>query len=106
MLKVELKILTISYEKDGIFFVYAPQLDICGYDKSLELAKKSFDITIKEYFLYAIKNGTLYNDLKKHGWRQINDKLKPPTNKSWEAKLKNIKFSQKQQKFDVEIDKI
>ena len=65
---IEAKLDVLSYVEDGVFFVFAPALDLTGYGNSLEEAKTSFEITLQEYFKYTFENKTLDADLRKHGW--------------------------------------
>ena len=65
---IEAKLDVLSYVEEGVFFVFAPALDMTGYGNSLEEAKTSFEITLQEYFKYTLENKTLDADLRKHGW--------------------------------------
>lgn len=63
--------LSVFLFKDGeVYHAYCPELDLVGYDYSEEGAKKSFEIVLKDYFDYALKNGTLDKDLLEHGWKK------------------------------------
>lgn len=54
------------FREDDNFIAYSPALDLSGYGKTEEDARNSFNIVLKEYFDYAINEGTLYEDLKSH----------------------------------------
>ena len=58
----------VLYEEEGVFYVYAPALELCGYDTTEEGAKNSFETVFQEYLKYGVENGTLQDDLKEHGW--------------------------------------
>jgi len=58
-----------EFEEDGVFFVYAPSLDITGYDTTPEGARKSFDIILREFVKFTTSNGTLVKELKRLGWK-------------------------------------
>ncbi len=56
------------FKEDDTYIAYSPALDLSGYGKTEEEARSSFNIVLKEYFDYCIHEGTLYQDLKSHGW--------------------------------------
>lgn len=56
------------FKEDDAFIAYSPALDLSGYGKTEVEARDSFNIVLKEYFDYATREGTLYQDLKDHGW--------------------------------------
>lgn len=66
------------FREDENYIAYSPALDLSGYGKSEEEARQSFDIVLKEYFAYALSEGTLYQDLQKHGWNVHNDQITTP----------------------------
>lgn len=72
IIKVSLDI--VSYKENDIRIVYSPALDLSGYGKTADEAKRSFETTLKEYLLYCVDNATLDADLEKHGWKkQVSD---------------------------------
>ena len=54
-------------EKDA-YIAYCPSLDISGYVLTEDKAKMDFEYMLHEWLKEQIANGTLYNDLKRHGW--------------------------------------
>jgi hypothetical protein len=54
-------------EKD-INFIYSPHLDLTGYGKSFEDARKSFDIVLEDFIDYTINKKTIGKVLLKLGW--------------------------------------
>ena len=58
----------ISFEEDGLTFVYAPALDLTGYGKNEDEAKRSFEITLKEFVKYTDNKSAIVKELEKHGW--------------------------------------
>lgn len=56
------------FKEDDNFIAYSPALDLSGYGKTEDDARASFNIVLKENFDYAIHDGTLWQDLKSHGW--------------------------------------
>ncbi|MDD3688379.1 MAG: hypothetical protein PHE56_16665, partial [Bacteroidales bacterium] len=55
-------------EESGIFFAYAPALDITGYGNSAKEAMSSLDITMTEFLNYTHTKKTIYDELEKLGW--------------------------------------
>ena len=76
--QIHVKVNTISFIEDSIYFIHCPQLDITGYGNSEEDAKKSFQITLGEFLNYAIQKNTLDKELKRLGWKKIKKKYIPP----------------------------
>lgn len=66
------------FKEDDNFIAYSPALDLSGYGKTEDEARESFNLVMKEYFDYGINEGTLYQDLKKHGWNIQHDKCETP----------------------------
>ena len=64
--KVSSELAIFLFREDDNFIAYSPALDLSGYGKIEEDARNSFNIVLKEYFDYAINEGTLYEDLKSH----------------------------------------
>jgi hypothetical protein len=72
----------IIFEEENVIITYCPALDLSGYGSTEEEAKKSFEVTLSEYFRYTVNKKTLATDLIKQGWT-IRKNLKkepiPPT---------------------------
>ena len=66
------------FKEDDNFIAYSPALDLSGYGETEEAARNSFNIVLKEYFDYAISEGTLYEDLKSHGWTFKKHEIETP----------------------------
>ena len=65
----------ISFKEDNVFFVYAPNLDICGYGLTTIEAQDSFIETLKEFISFTTKNKTLEGELKRLGWEKLSTKI-------------------------------
>lgn len=63
---VELNIL--SFEEDGIKYVYSPALDLTGYGNSEDEAMKSFKVMLEEFIHYTENKKTIYKELERLGW--------------------------------------
>ena len=66
--KINSELAIFLFKEDDNYIAYSPALDLSGYGKTEEEARDSFNIVLKEYFDYCINEGTLYQDLKSHGW--------------------------------------
>ena len=60
-----------SYKERDIRIMYSPALDLSGYGKNVDEAKRSFEIVLQEYLRYCTENDTLDADLAKHGWKKV-----------------------------------
>ncbi len=105
MIRIDLQIQIVTYFQKDIYIVYAPELDLSGYDKTLSDAHKSFKIVLEEYFKYTISQGTLIEDLKKQGWTFKDLKLKPPTKQKLKSRLSNLPktFNVLEQNYQIEL---
>ena len=103
MLRIDIQIGIVTYLEDNVYIVFSPELDLSGYDTTLEDAHKSFKIVIDEYFKHTIEEGTLIQDLKKHGWTYNNLKLKRPTKQKLKSKLRHLPktYNELQQNYQI-----
>lgn len=76
--KISSELAIFLFKEDDNFIAYSPALDLSGYGKTEEEARSSFNVVLKEYFDYAINEGTLYEDLQNHGWNLRNHKIETP----------------------------
>ena len=69
----------IQLMKEGAtVVVYCPALDLCGYGKTADEAKKDFDIAFKIFVKETTKHGTLEKALEELGWKKIEAKNQSP----------------------------
>ncbi len=68
-IQVELLILRFQ-DKNEVYYVYAPQLDLTGYGTTEEEADDSFNAVIGDFFDYSIKKKTLDSELRRLGWKK------------------------------------
>jgi hypothetical protein len=101
--KVSGTISTYSYMEDDLFYVYSPELDLAGYDKTKRLAQKSFKIHLDFFFSYSVENNTLAECLTKLGWKKSKSKFEAPSlevlinsNKQYSEVLKKDHFEKEQ----------
>lgn len=56
--------------KDGdAYIAYCPSLDLSGYDTTEEAAKADFEYMLHDWLQEQVGNGTLQEDLARHGWK-------------------------------------
>jgi hypothetical protein len=101
----------IIFEEDNNVITFCPALDLCGYGSTEEEAKKSFEITLSEYFKYTVNKKTLSDDLKKHGWiirKSLKRPAIPPTmehllrnNQDFNRIFNNYNFKKKETTIDI-----
>lgn len=65
---VDLDIEVVTFEEDNLHYCYAPALDVTGYGLNQTEAKKSFEISLGEFFAYTVNKGTLEKVLTEMGW--------------------------------------
>ena len=73
--RVDLNVDVYIWNEDGIYFAYAPALDLTGYDKTEEKAKKSFSQALDLTLSYMHNKDTIFNELERLGWT-VNRKKK------------------------------
>jgi len=67
---VKVKLLLFHFEDENkIHFIYSPHLDLTGYGKRLEEARKSFEIVFEDFVDYTLKKKTLGKVLTDLGWQ-------------------------------------
>ena len=76
---IEIEIDLIEFQEDGLYYMYTPALDLIGYGRTKEEAKKSWDIVMQEYFKYTMNKKTFIEDLENHGWSISKKHLNPPS---------------------------
>lgn len=67
--RVDLDILIVTFIEEGIYYYYAPQLDVYGYGQTETEAKESFEVTLHEFFRYTLNKATLHDELIRLGWK-------------------------------------
>lgn len=66
--------------KDGGYYVaYCPSLDITDTGNTYHEAVANFYTKFQIYIDWCLEHGTLFDDLKKHGWKKQKNELQPPT---------------------------
>lgn len=72
---INLNVDVYIWKEDGVYFVYAPALDLTGYDKTESRAKESFTKILDETIKYMHNKDTIFNELERLGWA-VNRKKK------------------------------
>ncbi|CAN5915363.1 hypothetical protein BH11BAC7_BH11BAC7_34810 [soil metagenome] len=65
----------LIWEEDGTHFVFAPALDLTGYDNTEEGAVKSFEHMLDTTLKYMEHKDSLFDELERLGWT-VNRKKK------------------------------
>ena len=77
--RLKFKIILFSFKDDnGLYYFYAPQLDITSYGKTEKKAKEAFEIQLDEFFKYTLENNTLNSVLEELGWEISPKKVSAP----------------------------
>jgi len=67
MVKIQIQLM-----KEGeTVVVYSPALDLCGYGKTAEEAKKDFDRALKIFIEETTAHRTLEKALEELGWKKV-----------------------------------
>jgi hypothetical protein len=61
----------VFFKEDHVFFVYAPNLDVCGYGLTEKEARHSFLETFEAFLEYTKKNKSLEGELLRLGWEKL-----------------------------------
>ena len=65
----KIMLLLIHFEDENkVHFVYSPHLDLTGYGKDFNEAKKSFEIVLEDFIDYTLEKKTLAKVLSGLGW--------------------------------------
>jgi len=56
------------WEEEGIWYALAPALDMTGYGKSEQEAKRSFEVMMEEFVAYTHRKKTIFQVLENLGW--------------------------------------
>lgn len=67
----------ISFIEDGVHIIYSPALDLSGYGNTEGEAKDSFEIVLSEFFNYCMNKKTIFDELKRLGWKVKGSKKHP-----------------------------
>jgi len=75
---VKVKLLLFHFEDENkVHFIYSPHLDLTGYDKNFEGARKSFEIVFEDFVDYTLKKKSLGKVLTELGWKLKGSAQKP-----------------------------
>ncbi len=85
---IEVGLEVLTWEEDGVHFVYAPSLDLTGYDNTKEGAKLSFENTLKDTLVYMERKKSLFDELERLGWT-VNRKKKRVNSPDLEELMKD-----------------
>ena len=66
--EVSITVGVLLFKDDGCYIAYCPPLDLSGYDTTEESAQASLEYTLRDWLKEQMANGTLHDDLVRHGW--------------------------------------
>ena len=64
-------------DENHVHLIYSPHLDLTGYGRSEEDAKRSFEIVLEDFIEYTLKKKTLGKVLSGLGWKVKGSAKKP-----------------------------
>lgn len=67
MIKIQLQLM----KEDERVVLYSPALDLCGYGKTADEAKRDFDNALKIFVEEATAHGTLEKAFEDLGWKKV-----------------------------------
>ncbi len=76
---IKLSVYLYRDKNANCYVAYCPSLNLCGYDKTPASAQKDFQYVLSEYINDQMEQGTLFDDLKEHGWLIENDVITAPS---------------------------
>jgi hypothetical protein len=84
---VHVRIKVFTFNEGEMYYVYSPNLELVGYDNTLNGAFKSFNVVLDNYMDYTLSHNTINKDLSKLGWK------KSPFINKFSQKIQGIKSS-------------
>ena len=95
-----------DYPEGPVFIAYCPELDLTGADITAASARRSFNIVLRDYLDYGLQNGTLEDDLAKHGWVRGKDgRICQPSNSAMlkEKRVREILRQNEYHKYAIPV---
>jgi len=75
--KIRFDVSLLTWEEEGVFYHYIPELEVVGYGNTSIEAKSSYEYQLLEFLTYATNKKTLLDELKKLGWQTDKRKTNP-----------------------------
>lgn len=75
---VDARLDVLFYSENGIYYAFAPAIDLVGYGLTQEEARASFGTVFQEYIKFGVENKTLDRDLQRHGWQSQGRRFASP----------------------------
>ena len=66
--EVGVAVSVIVFKEGEVYIAYCPSLDLSGYDTTEDKAREDFEFVLDSWLTEQMQNGTLDEDLKRHGW--------------------------------------
>lgn len=77
-IKYIFKVDVYLFEDDGTMIAYCPCFDLTSYGDDFNMALSNFYECMQLHVECCVEKGTLFDDLKAHGWSIEKKKLAPP----------------------------
>ena len=91
-IKVSVFVYLDTEHPDGnMYIAYCPSLNLIGYGNGEDNAKKDFEWIMGDYLHDMIRQGTLEQDLKEHGWTVTKSVFNEPRISDMMSKDKDLK---------------
>lgn len=75
----KLSVSVIVFKENDDYIAYCPSLDLSGYDRTEEAAKRDFEYVLHQWLTEQLENNTLHDDLRQHGWKLKGSTAKEPS---------------------------
>ena len=75
---LEISVSVYLFKENDVFVAYCPSLDLSGYDRTEDDARRDFEYHLHEYVKFQVQHDTLHKDLTRHGWQVMQRKAKGP----------------------------
>jgi hypothetical protein len=89
---INVNLSVILFQEGGVVIAYCPAVNVYGYGENEREAKKSFEISLSEFFRYTLNKNTLCSELEALGWKiKSSSKFAPPAFSSLLSKNSDLK---------------
>ncbi len=65
---INVRLSVVLFKENNIHIAYCPAVDVYGYGENDSEARKSFEVSLAEFFRYGMEKNTLNSELAALGW--------------------------------------
>ena len=65
---LEVSVSVYVFKENDVYVAYCPSLDLSGYDRTEEDARRDFEFHLQEYVKFQVQHDTLHKDLTWKSW--------------------------------------